>query len=71
MRTHAKHALSCREREEAVALPIAAARFAAVSAHADLVGSALVIDGDTIVINSEHVRLKRSTRPRRQQTCKA
>jgi endonuclease YncB( thermonuclease family) len=44
---------------------------AAVSAHVDLAGSARVIDGDTIVINGEHVRLQGIDAPETDQTCNA
>jgi endonuclease YncB( thermonuclease family) len=43
----------------------------AVSAHADVAGPARVIDGDTIVINGEHVRLQGVDAPEADQTCSA
>ena len=43
----------------------------AVSARADVVGAARVIDGDTIVINDEHVRLQGIDAPETDQTCHA
>jgi endonuclease YncB( thermonuclease family) len=42
---------------------------AAVSAHADVAGPARVIDGDTIVINGEHVRLQGVDEPETHQVC--
>ena len=43
----------------------------AVSAQADVVGNARVIDGDTIVIDGEHVRLRGIDAPEKDQTCTA
>ena len=43
----------------------------AVSAQADVVGTARVIDGDTIVVDGEHVRLRGIDAPETNQTCTA
>jgi endonuclease YncB( thermonuclease family) len=43
----------------------------AISAQADVVGTARVIDGDTIVIDGEHVRLRGIDAPEKDQTCTA
>jgi endonuclease YncB( thermonuclease family) len=44
---------------------------ATVSARADVVGTAKIIDGDTIVIAGEHVRLQGIDAPETDQTCTA
>ena len=41
------------------------------SAQADIVGSARVIDGDTIVVAGEHVRLEGIDSPEKDQICTA
>jgi endonuclease YncB( thermonuclease family) len=41
----------------------------AISAQADVVGTARVIDGYTIVIDGEHVRLRGIDAPETDQTC--
>ena len=43
----------------------------AVSAQADVAGTARVVDGDTIVIDGEHVRLEGIDSPEKDQTCTA
>jgi endonuclease YncB( thermonuclease family) len=43
----------------------------AVSAQADVVGIARVIDGDTIVVDGEHVRLQGLDAPETERTCTA
>jgi endonuclease YncB( thermonuclease family) len=43
----------------------------AVSAQPDVVGTARVVDGDTIVIAGEHVRLNGIDAPETEQTCTA
>lgn len=50
---------------------LAALLASAVSAQADVVGTAKVIDGDTIVIVGEHVRLQGIDAPETHQTCTA
>jgi endonuclease YncB( thermonuclease family) len=50
---------------------LAALLASAASAQADVVGTAKVIDGDTIVIVGEHVRLQGIDAPETDQTCTA
>ena len=53
------------------AVLVALLSVSAVSAQADVVGNARVIDGDTIVIDGEHVRLRGIDAPEKDQTCTA
>jgi endonuclease YncB( thermonuclease family) len=58
------------QRRSSIALAVVLS-VAAVSAHADVTGPARVIDGDTIVINGEHVRLQGVDAPETHQVCTA
>ena len=53
------------------ALLVAILSASAIPAQADVAGMARVIDGDTIVINGEHVRLRGIDAPETDQTCHA